>query len=293
MDEDRGGEAVGRIVLVGAGKLAHAIGLTMPERVAAVLVRSPEHAAAIGPFPPGAPLLGRPDEVAGVDLDVIWLVTSDRAIPEMAGLIAPSRERWDGVTVIHSSGAGSVAALAPFASRGARTLVLHPNASFTGEAPIPSGLLWTVTSADPNALSFARHLLESVAPRIVAIEESHRALYHAAASVASNYSLSLFYMAVDLYRAAGLEDADARDVVGRFIRESVERGMAGGEPGDLLTGPISRGDIEIVQRQLLAIQRDALRYCEPFAALGGMTAAMVAGGADLERWRRVFESGGE
>jgi predicted short-subunit dehydrogenase-like oxidoreductase (DUF2520 family) len=190
------------------------------------------------------------------------------------------------VTAIHSSGAGSISLLAPFTRRNGSALVLHPNGSFTGDAPVPAGLLWTATASSPELLDHAARLLAPAAPRIVPLADDRRPLYHAAASVASNYSLALFFMAVDLYRRAGLDDHDAREVVRRFVHESVDRGMEGGALGERLTGPISRGDIDVVARQIVAITEAAPDYRRAFTALGAMTAMMA--GKDDAGWRELF-----
>ncbi len=278
-----------RMLLVGSGKLAHALALTMPEEIAAVMVRDADRFASIGPLVPEASLVFSLEEIAHLPIDLIWIATSDRAIPEVAERVAAGRDSWEGVTVAHSSGAGSVSLLEPFSRKGGRPLVLHPNASFTGDSPIPPGLLWGVTGTSDDVERIAAEILAPVAPRLVTVADERRPLYHAAASAASNYSLALFHMAAELYRRAGLDDRDARAVVARFMHESVERGVEDGVAmPEKLTGPISRGDREVVEQQLRSVERDAPEYLRPFAALGELTAGIVCTGEGLREWKELF-----
>ncbi|MBS1910932.1 MAG: DUF2520 domain-containing protein [Bacteroidetes bacterium] len=256
-----------RLALVGSGRLARAIIRTFPHRVRAVLVRSAAPSLP-GGFDPAFVTVD-PVRFADAGMDALWIATADAAIAPVAAMLAPLRESWKGVTVIHSSGATTRAVLGPFAARGARTIVLHPNGAFTGDAAISPGLVWGVSAADPGAIEFMLSLLHDIEPRPVTVAEEHQALYHAAASMASNYSVALFAAAETLYRRAGFDPAISQELVARYMRESVERAaVAGAEPA--LTGPIVRGDEAVVRAQrnaIAAAQPSLLQLFDAFADL--------------------------
>jgi predicted short-subunit dehydrogenase-like oxidoreductase (DUF2520 family) len=84
--------------------------------------------------------------------------------------------------------------------------------------------------------------------RAVEIADENRAAYHAAASIASNFLVTLEDAAEMLLRTAGAD----RDVLVPLIRATIENWASLGGPA-ALTGPIARGDEPTVARQREAI----------------------------------------
>jgi predicted short-subunit dehydrogenase-like oxidoreductase (DUF2520 family) len=89
-----------------------------------------------------------------------------------------------------------------------------------------------------------------------------RALYHAAASVASNFLVTLEAAAERLAADAGVE----RALLVPLVRATVENwATLGGDRA--LTGPVARGDEATVARQRAAVQERAPDLLELFDAL--------------------------
>jgi predicted short-subunit dehydrogenase-like oxidoreductase (DUF2520 family) len=243
-----------RLAIIGHGRLATALAHTFGDRVVV--------------------LAGRDDDVLRHDFDVLWIATTDAAIADVAEAIAPRRARWDGLTVVHSAGAIGPSVLEPFSQRGARTLALHPNVSLTGDEPVGPGTIWGVTPCDERSMTAADEILAGSDPRLVAVDEKRRVLYHAAATAAANFSLTLFAAAERLYAAAGVEATLARELVAAFARTSIERAESTG-PRAALTGPIARGDDTVVVAQLRSIAREVPELSHLFAALADATRALL------------------
>jgi predicted short-subunit dehydrogenase-like oxidoreductase (DUF2520 family) len=282
--------AAPRVALVGAGRLARAILRTMPDEVVAVAARSTKAREALRDIAAGIPVVAGLADVDPSSYDIVWIVTADAAIPGVAAELAGTRASWRGVHAIHSSGALPPAVLDPIAERGGAAFALHPTDSFSGEEPIARGLLWSISTRDPAARAVAERLLAPVAPRFVVVEDAMRALYHAAASVASNYSVTLFAIAVDLYRRAGLSESDARGVARHFLEGSAARAAELG-PVDALTGPIARGDAGVLLRQLEAVARNAPEYLDAFTSLARATADLLARGSRAAEGPQSADSG--
>jgi predicted short-subunit dehydrogenase-like oxidoreductase (DUF2520 family) len=263
-----------RVALVGGGRLGRSILLSIPDRVVAVAIRDAASAPVLRAIAPDVALVESLAEIAAGEYDLVWIVTGDGAIAGVAEALASARDDWRGVAVIHSSGATSVAALDPLRARGAVTFALHPNGSFTGDAPIPPGLVWGLTSRDPGAGELAGRLLAGLEPALVMVDDELRPLYHAAASVAANYAIALFAIASDLYARAGLDEAQAREVVARFMTASAGNGWAMG-PHAALTGPIARGDIDVLRDQMRAVERFAPEYLDVLMQLALVTAKIA------------------
>ena len=111
----------------------------------------------------------------------------------------------------------------------------------------------------------ARH-----APRTVADDD--RAAYHAAASIASNFLVTLEGAAERLAATAGVD----RELLAPLVRAAVEN-WAGSAPADALTGPIARGDEATVARQRAAVAERAPDLLPLFDALADADARASRG----------------
>ena len=109
-----------------------------------------------------------------------------------------------------------------------------------------------MAGSTPEALGAARGLAVAVGMRPFVIDDSARAAYHAAASIASNFLVTLQAAAEDLAAGAGLEPAEARALLAPLVTSTIDNWIARG-PAEALTGPVSRGDVETVE-----MQRDAV-----------------------------------
>lgn len=272
-----------QLAIVGTGRLAHALLRTIQnQRVALLSSRSVTSSANFFLATPPLPL----GELAELSVDMIWIAVSDSAILPVSQSLAGLRERWDGVAVIHSSGAQSVDAIRPLTERGATPMVLHPNASLTGLEKIPEGITWRIEPDTEAARSSAQFLLEGIAPRLVSVPTDLLPLYHAAASLASNLSMTLHAVATQLYRLAGLPDDAARQTVTRFLQESAQR-MEVSTLTEALTGPIARGDLEVVRRQLQGVERAMPEIMPMVQQLYRATVQSRFGGVSQE-WEEVL-----
>lgn len=198
------------------------------------------------------------------DADVILLCVPDAAI---AGVTATVR----GATglVGHMSGA------TPLSGSGAQ-FGLHPLQSFAGTegADAFRGIGCAIAGESPAALEVAREVAIRIGARPFAIDDAHRAGYHAAASFASNFVLTLLDAAEQVAATAGLTAAEARELLAPLVRSTVENWMEVG-PAAALTGPIARGDEKTVGRQREAVGSDAPHLLPLFDVLADTTRSLA------------------
>ena len=181
----------------------------------------------------------------------------------------------------HTSGATPLSALAPAARAGAQTFGLHPLQTFAGDAGSPdlAGVGAAVAGSTPDALEVAEYLARRLGMRPFVISDEERAAYHAAASMASNFLVTLEAAAERVAGGAGLEPHEARALLLPLVRRTVENWGALG-PEEALTGPVARGDEATVEAQrsavaetapelLLALRRAGGRHSRPCRAPGG------------------------
>ena len=195
------------ITVIGAGRAGSAIGARLRERGVNV----------------------RPDG------ELRLLCVPDRAIAEVASAIEP------GPWVAHVSGGTPLAALDPHTSR----FSVHPLQTFTtARGPEQLDGAWgAVTAESDDARARALWLAETLGLQPFPLADDKRATYHAGASIASNFLVTLYHAAATLVAEAGTPPEALVPLMTRTIENDFE-----------LTGPISRGDWETVERHRTALR---------------------------------------
>ena len=234
---------LGRCAVVGAGRLGMA--LTGALRAAGVDVDGP---------------LGR--GATGESADVVVLCVPDAEIAAAAGAVTPRA----GLLVGHCSGATGLDVLQPHEG-----FSLHPLMTIPREGAVLAGAGCAVAGATPRALAVAEALAGALGMLPAHIDDADRAAYHAAASIASNFLVTLEAAAERLAAGAGAP----RELLVPLVRATVENWAAHG-PERALTGPIARGDEQTVARQREAVAERAPDLLDLFDALAGATRELAA-----------------
>jgi predicted short-subunit dehydrogenase-like oxidoreductase (DUF2520 family) len=233
-----------RCAIVGAGRLGRALAGALPAAGIAV----------DGPFGRG---------FDGADADTVVLCVPDSEIAAAAAAIALRPGRLVG----HCSGATTLAPLAPH-----EAFSLHPLMTVPADGMPPfAGATAAVAGPTPAALAAATGFARALGMRPVEVADEHRAAYHAAASVASNFLVTLEAAAERIGASAGID----RAALLPLVRASLENWAAlGGERA--LTGPIARGDEATVTRQRDAIAQRTPELLELFDALADATRSLAS-----------------
>ena len=211
-------------------------------------------------------LAGRDGALAALnEAEVALVCVPDAAIAAAAAAAASAVPplRWVG----HTSGATGLEPLEPARRRGAATFSLHPLQTVPGPDADLTGAPCAVAGSDPAAERFAAALAERLGMRPFAIADEHRAAYHAAASIASNFLVTLQESAADLLSGAGVDDA--RELLAPLVLRTAANWAERG--GEALTGPIARGDEDTVVRHLEAIDDLAPELRAVYEALAERT----------------------
>src|SRR5206468_9139791 len=114
-----------------------------------------------------------------------------------------------------------------------------------------------IAGSTSAALQVARGLALDLGMDPLEIRDEQRAAYHAAASIASNFLLTLEAAAESVAAGAGIGAEDARRLLGPLVRATVENWLDRG-PEAALTGPVARGD-----ERTVAAQRSAVAETSP------------------------------
>ena len=228
------------IAIVGAGRLGTALASALP--ATGLHVEGP---------------LGR-----GADprAEAVLLCVPDGEIAAAAAAVTP------GVPVGHCSGANGLAVLAGHEAFAFHPLMTIPRAG----SPRFAGAGAAIAGSGPRALGVARELAERLGMRPITVADEDRAAYHAAASIAANFLVTLEGAAERLADTAGV----ARGQLAPLVRAAVEDWARLGAR-EALTGPIARGDEATVARQRAAVAERAPDLLPLFDTLADATRAIA------------------
>jgi predicted short-subunit dehydrogenase-like oxidoreductase (DUF2520 family) len=202
--------------------------------------------------------------------EAILLCVPDAEIPAAAEAVAGAAP-----LVGHTSGATPLTALEPARRAGAELFGLHPLQTVISGGTDFRGCGCAVAGSTQRALDLAETIATDLGMIPFHVEDSQRAAYHAAASIASNFLITLQAEAEALAGAAGIEGFDARRMLGPLVRTTVDNWIALG-PERALTGPVARGDHATVAAQRAAIVRERPQLEPLFDALVERTEAVAA-----------------
>jgi predicted short-subunit dehydrogenase-like oxidoreductase (DUF2520 family) len=201
--------------------------------------------------------------------DVVFLTTPDGLIADTCTRISKNNGFRKDSIVLHCSGAHPSTILSSAKVCNAWTGSLHPLQSFA--SPVLSGnpfkdIIMSV-EGESAAVDTGKAIANDLGANCLTIKTEAKTLYHASAVVASNYLVALFDLAFRLIGQAGISDRNAFDVLKPLVQGTLSNIEKEGIE-KALTGPISRGDVETVERHLKEISSKAPELVNIYKILG-------------------------
>jgi predicted short-subunit dehydrogenase-like oxidoreductase (DUF2520 family) len=188
------------------------------------------------------------------DADLYWLCVPDRQIETVGRELAASRRNWKGKVIFHSSGALASDELRELRKKGAAVASVHPLMTFVSRS-VPSfkGLPWAV-EGDKAAVRLARQIIKALGGEAFALRKKDKAAYHAWATFCSPLLIAALITAEQVGRIAGFPPEIARRKMLPIVMQTVANYAALG-PERAFSGPIVRGDAEIVSKHLKVLRK--------------------------------------
>jgi predicted short-subunit dehydrogenase-like oxidoreductase (DUF2520 family) len=256
------------INIIGAGRLGTALALALSSRghlIQAIVARRESHARKavqlIGERSARALPVAQLDQLPPAS--IIFITTPDDVIASVAAQLASSLKQDQNkkhTTVLHASGALSSEVLSVLRARGFRTGSMHPLVSVSeprAGAKSLSGAFYCV-EGERAALALARGIVRDLGGESFSLKARDKALYHAAAVMASGHMVALFDIAAGMLARCGLSERRARAVLMPLVRSTVDN-LTRNEPARALTGTFARADTATVLRHLDTLNRPDLR----------------------------------
>ncbi len=178
--------------------------------------------------------LGRDADLSSAELVIL-------CVPD-GQIDAAAAQCPDGAMLAHCSGATTLAPLAPH-----EAFSLHPLLTVTKGTTSFAGAGCAVTANSPRAHDICLAIAHALEMRPFEISDELRPLYHAAASAASNFIVTVASYAESLAATAGV----GRELLAPLVLAATQNWSRDG--GAALTGPVARGDEATVALQRAAV----------------------------------------
>lgn len=254
-----------KVGVISAGRVGTALGVAL-ERAEHVVVAcsaiSQESRQRARRRLPDSLVLPAPD-VAG-NAELLLLAVPDTELAGIVSGLAATGAVRAGTIVVHTSGATGVGVLAPLTEQGCLPLAIHPVMTFTGldegaeDIDRLADSCFGVTAADEIGYAIAETLTLEIGAEPFRVDETARALYHAALCHGGNHVVTVIDDALAALRAAlpgslGVADPDgvAERVLGPLVAAALANTLRDGRAA--LTGPVARGDSAALARHLEAL----------------------------------------
>jgi predicted short-subunit dehydrogenase-like oxidoreductase (DUF2520 family) len=245
------------IAIVGPGRLGTALALALAQAGYSVVeVVSRNSAGSVKRAKTLAKKVGATTSVvpdAHLKAEVLWLCVPDSEISPLAHELAAGKV-WRGKIALHSSGALPSSELEALRRRGAAAASAHPMMTFVrGSTPSLEGVPFAL-EGDAAAVSVARKIARDLGGESFILSKRAKPAYHAWGVFLSPLVVAALVTSEQVARAAGLSTREARKKMLPIVRQTIANYAALG-PRGAFSGPLVRGDAEIVSKHLSALQR--------------------------------------
>ena len=184
---------------------------------------------------------------------LVWFCVPDREIARAARQLSGAAD-WRGKVALHSSGALASDQLHGLRVRGAAVASVHPLMTFVrGSIPSLKGVAFAL-EGDPTAVRVARRIVRDLGSEAFPIPRKKKMAYHAWGAFTSPLLVALLVTAERIAGAAGLSTAEARRKALPILRQTLANYAKLG-PANAFSGPIVRGDAQVVRKHLRELKK--------------------------------------
>lgn len=206
--------------------------------------------------------------------DVIFVCLPDNDIENMALRIAShfEPELIRSKVFFHVSGALTTEVLKPLENLGAFTGSFHPIQTFADRENGWEKLYDCFFGFEGcnEAGECAETIVGRLNGRLIFISKEHKPLYHAAACIISNYTVTLFHIMFKMLIRTGMNEDAAVNAFMPLLKNTVDN-IEGLGYISALTGPISRGDHKVVEQHLKSLSYEIPEVEDIYRLLGRET----------------------
>lgn len=271
------------VTIVGAGAVGRVLAERMHEAgypLLGILSRTREHAEGLARTV-GARVHSEKLHHLPPETRLVACCVPDGALAEVGLQLSRVSHPWEKTVVFHTSGALAAGVLHPLADEGARIFSFHPLQAITSESEtsVLDGV-YAGVEGGPAAAAVGIELAVNLGMRYLVLSAEDKPRYHLAASMASNFLVTLQALVQNVLLSLDVDRATAQEVMAPLIQGTL-RNLGTSMPEDALTGPIARGDLETVHRHGLALRQHFPHLVPVYAALALETVTLAVRSSKL------------
>ncbi len=217
--------------------------------------------------------------------DLVMISARDDAIETCCQALCQSGTLREGAIVFRCSGSLPSTLLAAAREHGARIASVHPVKSFADSARAADTFAGTfcAVEGDAEACAVLRDALQACGANTFDVRPEAKTIYHAGTVFSCNYLVALLELGLRCFEQAGVPREAAAEILCPIVQGTVDNVLSLG-PARALTGPIARGEVPVVERQIEALGAWDETVERAYRMLGRVAAELSAakGEADAE-----------
>lgn len=247
-----------RLNLIGAGQVGTTLAYLLTQqadfKLACVLSRTQESANRACDF------IGQGKAITDYkDLtpaDCYLMTVSDQHIRACTEKLVATQILCPQNLLLHCSGFMTHEALSAAKSQGALIASMHPIKSFVDPACSVKTFAGTFCAleGDPLACQLLTKWVEKIGGFAFSIKSTEKTIYHAGTVIASNYLVALHEVALRTLEKAGIPKELGQKILAPLMQHTLEQSLTLGTT-QALSGPITRGDHQIIEAELNALNQ--------------------------------------
>lgn len=216
---------------------------------------------------------------------MVWITATDDALPQLAAEIAQLPIPQHIEAFVHTSGVHAANVLQPIYDKGFAAFCAHPLMAFTdakeGAEQLKSAYFSVETLTTEHLTEGEKgenclmRLLKQTGNNTMQIDSNKKELYHCAASVLSNYMVTLLNMAYEMFAETGMDKSEIKKATAPLLASTLKNIEQHETMSDALTGAIKRGDATTVAKHLAALEQYMPENKAVYSELGKATMAML------------------
>lgn len=228
--------------------------------------------------------------------DIIFITTSDDQIESVVKQLSEDCFLRPGQLIVHTSGTLSSAILNPVKAFDCFIYSMHPLQAFADVDKAVSDLSNTYfcIEGDEEKISILEDIIATCNNAYFIAKPEQKILYHASACMLSNYLVTLIHNSLKLMESVQPDNSTALKAMLPLVNSTIQNVLELGTK-DALTGPIVRGDIDTVKKQLEAISASskdqlALYSCMAKETLKLATLSNLKDSSSADKLKVLIES---
>lgn len=153
--------------------------------------------------------------------------------------------------IFHTSGAKGASELNLLKNKNTFVATIYPVQSFAYKFSEPEKWHKIVLAfqGDKKCLPAAEEIAQNLKAKIIILDEDQKMALHVAGVMTSNYLVALLSVAENILAQAGIDDISKNDIL-RPLLKGVVGNYAKAPANKILSGPIKRGDVNVVLRHI-------------------------------------------